>query len=300
MIYALGGGLGHLQRSLSLAKAAATRGHSATILSNSPAYGRICDRIQFAGVRVVQLPSDKSLVTEVRRWLQRDDHDVFVVDTFPRGVLGELPDMEWRMPACLVHRDLKVAYATRPDVVGCVPRFDLMLCPGERGPLEHRRVIETVPWVLLDAGELLARREARVELGCMDSRPVVVVCDTADPAESAGLGYLAKQLSRSYGDAAHVLRADLERTWPLMRLHLGVDLLIGAAGYNTVHEARSTRTPLRAIARERLYDCQDRRLRPDEVLDEVTLPSPITRSPDVCYVNGAHDAVRSIEELVGA
>jgi hypothetical protein len=297
LIYALGGGLGHLQRSLSLAKAAAARGHTATILTNSPAYPRIADRCDLAGVTILEMPRGDALAPAVHRLLDGREHDAVVVDTLPRGVLGELAAVAWQVPAVFVHRDITSAYAHQVDVQGSTQRFDLMLCPGERGPLDHHNLVETKPWVLMGPEELLPRSAARAALGCPDDRPLVVVCDTTEPRESAGLAYLVEHLREAYGDAAHVMRASLEATWPLMRLHLGVDLLIGAAGYNTVHEARLTATPLKALARERLYDLQDRRLLSHEVLDDAALPGLATRTSTVDYDNGSSEAVRCIEEV---
>ena len=298
MIYALGGGLGHLQRSLSLAKAATARGHTATLLTHSPAYPRIADRCDLAGVTILEMPQGDELVPAVHRVVEGRGHDAVVVDTLPRGVLGELAAVTWRVPAVFVHRDITSAYAHQADVQRAAQRFDLMLCPGERGPLEHENLIETKPWVLMGPEELLPRGEARAALGCPDDRPLVVVCDTTEPRECAGLAYLAEHLREAYGDAAHVMLASLEATWPMMRLHLGVDLLVGAAGYNTVHEARLTATPFRAIARERLYDLQGRRLRSHEVLDDAALPELATRASTADYDNGTSEAVRCIEGVV--
>ncbi len=37
--------------------------------------------------------------------------------------------------------------------------------------------------------------------------------------------------------------------WPLLEVMAGIDVLVGSGGYNTVHEARATATPLVALAR---------------------------------------------------
>jgi hypothetical protein len=197
-----------------------------------------------------------------------------------------------------VHRDITTSYANRPEVKTATRSFDLMLCPGERGPLEHHNIIETLPWVLLDACELLSRDAARAELGHHDDRPLAVVCDTTKPSESTGLKHLARHLEQAYGDAVRVIHAKLEETWPLMSLHRGIDLLIGAAGYNTVHEARLTGTTLRAIPRQRLYDCQDRRLMPRELLEDSDPPPIRAKQECTTYSNGAHDAILGIEGFV--
>ncbi len=254
--------------------------------------------LEVPGVRVEHLESGESLIPEIHRWLAGDDFDVLIIDTLPRGLLGELVARKRRTATVLVHRDLKPEYADRANVQVAVRDYDLVLCPGERGPCNHPRLIETKPWVLFDAADLLAREAARSRLGYEGDRHLVVVCDATDPMEAAGLQRIAGDIRRAFPNAVHVLQASLESTWPLMRLHRGIDLIVGAGGYNTVHEARLTGTPLRAIPRARLYDRQARRLRPSELLDDTDLPLVVARPATVAFTNGAHFAVECIEACV--
>ena len=287
-----------MQRSLALGRAAAARGHTSVILSNSPVWPRVEGLLQIPGVRVEHLEGGDSLVAEVDLWLSRDDFDVLIVDTLPRGLLGEVVVRERRAATVFVHRDLKPEYAGRANVQLAVREYDLVLCPGERGSFGHPRLFETEPWVLFDEEDLLDRESARSILGYEGDRYLVVVCDATDPSEASGLQRIAADMLRAYPDEVHVLRATLESTWPLMRLHLGIDLIVGAGGYNTVYEARLTGTPLRAIPRARLYDRQERRLRPIELLDDVDLPQVEPRRETVAFTNGAHFAVDCIEDCV--
>jgi hypothetical protein len=300
-MYALGGGLGHLQRSLSLCRTAARRGHQSVILSNSPVWPRIAANLPLPGTTVRHLVGDDATVlAEANHCLQTTPFDVLVVDTLPRGICGELANRLPNVPTVFVHRDLAASYAAQPDVMAAVRQFDLMLCPGERGQLEHRNAVTTGPWVLLHAEELLEPVAVRTYMGCPPDRPLVVVCDAADPEEAAGLATIADLLRSRFGSAVHVHQAELAETWPLMRLHLGVDLLVGAGGYNTVHEARLTATPFRAVARQRLYDRQHRRLRSREWLEVQDQNVPPRRpAATVRYTNGTEAAVDAIERLVG-
>lgn len=159
----------------------------------------------------------------------------------------------------------------------------------------------------MDADELLDRPSARARLTDADDdtlalpedRPLVVVCDATNADEASGLSKIADALGRALGDSAPVKTVTFETTWPLLRLHLGIDMILGAGGYNTVHEARLTGTPLRAIPRQRLYDRQDRRLVPAELLDDKDWPDPVLRSTcHAIYTNGAHGAIEEIEALV--
>jgi len=94
------------------------------------------------------------------------------------------------------------------------------------------------------------------------------------------------------------------KTWPLMKLFEGVDALVGAGGYNTVHEARATCVPLLATAQARLYDRQlhrlhaDERVAPDEIVRR--LQGLHERRGSCQFDNGAHDAVHLVEGLLRA
>lgn len=95
--------------------------------------------------------------------------------------------------------------------------------------------------------------------------------------------------------------------WPLLEVMAGIDVLVGSGGYNTVHEARTTATPLVALARPRKYDRQDLRLSRDEsASDEADVLHRVAehlarRSVDArvipTYENGVHAAVALIEQL---
>ncbi|WP_163991226.1 hypothetical protein [Pyxidicoccus caerfyrddinensis] len=329
LIYALGGGMGHLTRASALARAAARQGHSVTLLINSPfAPGVPLEAVLGPGVEVLRLDAalDKRAVREVVECCLQDVRpDVFIVDTFPRGLGGELVSLlpGLRARKVLVHRDLNPAYLERFDVARAVDAFDLLLVPGEDAPLAgHARAVRTSPWLLLEAGELLPRAEARARLGVPagDARPVVAVmgCGTHSEVEEAGT--LAARLHSLLGEAARVrwlvppgqataLPVAAEPlhvpVWPAVAVLPGVDVLVGAGGYNTVNEARATGTPFVALARPRLYDRQALRLRAEELagsvealLEKAVLLArrPPARGPRR-YASGTGDAVALIERL---
>jgi hypothetical protein len=94
--------------------------------------------------------------------------------------------------------------------------------------------------------------------------------------------------------------------WPALAVLPGVDVLVGAGGYNTVQEARATGTPFVALVRSRLYDRQALRLRAEEragsveeLLERAVLlaRSRPARGPGP-YVSGTRDAVARIERLL--
>jgi hypothetical protein len=210
----------------------------------------------------------------------------------------------------LVHRDLHPDYVERFGLARFVDTFDRLLVPGEPAPLAHHpRAASTLPWLVRDAGELLDVPTARRTLGVPEEEPVPVVAVLAcgRPEEVAECTGLATTLQRALGTLAAVrlLAPDAPpRLWPALAVMRGIDVLVGAGGYNTVQEARATGTPLVAFARPRLYDRQALRLRPEE---RITTPEEAVERVRALlafkaaraapsYVNGAHAAVRLIEE----
>ena len=291
LIYALGGGYGHLTRSVALARAAG----GARVLSNSP----FVDRIAEPGVEV--LPIDPGLDRDatarvVDDLLHRTCYDTLVVDTFPRGLGGELVGHLERM-ACrkvLVHRDLSPRYVADRHLAAMLRHYDVVFAPGERGPLAHG-AIDTAPWLVRDRSELMSRDEALSALGVSGTRPVVLVMPSGTPAEADEMATIAARLEQQ-GDA-HIV---LARRWPMLELMAGIDVVVGAGGYNTVNEARATRRPLVALCRERRYDRQRRRLRQHEIAgDADDVVQRLTAKPDFApdipaYHNGVHRALAAL------
>ena len=124
LLYALGGGLGHLTRAVALSRAA-LRGSGQdeqkthteiVLLTNSPFAETLPVSNELGrGHRVLKLRSTLSrdeTAAQVIELLQTERFDTFIVDTFPRGLGGELapilPELACRK--LLVHRDLNPRY----------------------------------------------------------------------------------------------------------------------------------------------------------------------------------------------
>ena len=276
LIYALGGGAGHITRALALGRAAAKRGVRVTILSNSE-HGAWIQRACAAPLRFVLLDAmaREPTVWAVEQVLARESFDRLVVDTFARGLAGELvarlPSLA--VPKVLVHRDLDERYVADCDLRASLRHYQLVLLPGERGPLaDAPGALYTAPWTVRDRGELLTRSEARKCWGFGDE-PGVVVVGGGKRDEHASWRRLAEELRDELRGVATVrLALAGEAHWPLVEWLPGADLIIGGGGYNLVSEARLVGVPLLARALPRRYDPQRRRLRPHERLaaDEVS------------------------------
>ncbi|MHA7627358.1 hypothetical protein [Corallococcus sp. M7] len=320
-LYALGGGLGHLTRAAALARVAVARGHAVDLLTNSPfAPGLPLESWLGPGATVHRVDArlDKAAtVAAVGAWLAESTPDVLVVDTFPRGLAGELVALlpSVRAPRVLVHRDLNPVYVERFDVARAVDAFDLLVVPGEDAPFAHHpRAVRTAPWLLLDPDALLSQVDARRRLGLDDgdSSPVAVVMGCGRPEEVVEAGETVARLRASLAGRAAVrwlVPTPHEgglTVWPALEVLRGVDVLVGAGGYNTVQEARATGTPLVAWARPRLYDRQALRLTEGErVGDAAELEAKVTSlllhqagsARPSTWVNGVHAAVEAIERV---
>lgn len=326
LIYALGGGLGHLSRSLALARAACRRGHQVRIVSNSPhAKDLPLQGPAWEGIRL--FPLDPALPpAEVGQVLERElgnpGVNLLLVDTFPRGLGGELASLlpSWKGPKFLVHRDLNPRYVHRYQLASFVQHYDGLLVPGEAPPLRHfPHAVSTAPWLLFDADELPSPAQARAALGEPASHPGprVGVVLSGREEEIEAMGRFAERLVSEVPARVLMLhppssqpQAKGRTVWPLLPLLPGLDVLVAAGGYNTVQEARATGTPLVAFARPRLYDRQHRRLTPEErvedeaealrrirqVLSRAAGPQRVTPR----YENGVHAAVHHIEGHRGA
>ncbi|HEX8822556.1 MAG TPA: hypothetical protein VF794_21700 [Archangium sp.] len=327
LLYALGGGMGHLTRAVALGRAARQRGHQVEVVTNSAFAAGLALEAELGEGRVHRLGPelDKHAVRAAfERLLAQAGPDVLVVDTFPRGLGGELAPLlpELKIRKVLVHRDLHPDYVERFGLARFVEAYDRLIVPGEPAPLAHHpRAVSTPPWLVREAGELLDVTSARQELRVSEtSAPVVAVLACGQPEEVEEYVGLAAMLQRELGTRAAVrLLAPCAlasvpapvtwlRPWPALALMRGIDVLVGAGGYNTVQEARATGTPLVAFARPRLYDRQALRLHSservstfEEALAHVSalLSSRAgTHREEVApaYVNGAQEAVRLIEE----
>jgi hypothetical protein len=330
LIYALGGGLGHLGRAVALARAARRPGRTFRLLTNSPfAHAVSIERELGEAATVVRIDPEldrERVARVVGSEIEPAGFDVLIVDTFPRGLGGELAPILDRLPVpkVLVHRDLDPRYVARANLRHFAVRYDRIILPGEPAPLgDLPRATMTAPWLLRDSDELLDRKEARRTLGVDDDeRPVVAVFGCGRPEEVTESRRLADRLQEILTDRAIVRFASVLRSehadglipvsiWPTLEAMRGIDLLVGSGGYHSVHEARATGTPLIAFARPRLYDRQGLRLRPSErVHDEEELIVRVRERLELSgsetggrlspYVNGTWAAVGLIESVCDA
>ena len=318
MVYALGGGLGHFQRSLSLARAATQFGHQIHIISNS----RFLDfipwkkEIENSGIKVTVIPYNIDrikTICRVRETLMNDNYDRLIVDIFPRGIAGELPELmeDLKIPKILVSRFLNPVYVKKFNLQNEIKRYRLIISIEKIAPFIDTRFSKmTEPWLLFNDNELYSREKARIHFGLSpkNDNPLIMVCGTGNKEELNFFSGLADELNHKLKNSKVLFNTPLnhpgqKNIWPFLKFINGVDVVIGTGGYNLVHESRLTETQLFAFPQKRLYDNQFLRLTPYECckgLEELIYKIEKTRFKKVkrsAYENGAVSAMKMIEKL---
>lgn len=348
MLYALGGGIGHLNRSVALARAIlrhaaneqlrSTAAESKThisLLTNSPFANDLPIDQELKAVsgnnsyQVTVFPARlrrDELAARIRMLIQTSAIDVLVVDTFPRGLGGELVDLLPQLTCrkILVHRNLNPRYVKKYDLATAINHYECLLVPGEPAPFENVvHATRTAPWLIRDDHELLllaqARNMLRVE---SETLPVVAVIGCGKHEEVNEMHNHAWQLAKDFKSIATIRfvaprqpgRLKTESLagltticlWPLLQAMRAISVMVGSGGYNTVHEAKATSTPFIGIPRKRLYDLQYPRLEGHSiamnyeeirqyVADEIEETDNSSPTPNYC--NGVHKAINVIEAI---
>lgn len=324
LIYALGGGWGHLTRALSLGRIAANH-IKVRIITNSPYAQQVGDE----GCLVHWIPDNigfSATCKQVREILCNTHYNRLIIDTFPRGLGGELADILPQLhylPRILIHRDINPRYVTAKGLRSfVVENFDLVIVPGEGEDLslcDLPCVQHTAPWLIRNAWELPDRITVRSHILKVDqSVKTILVCATGQASELHIFGQIALNLHKNFPKyAVRILAANCPANCPqvLWISHqpgieclIAADVVVGGAGYNTVYECVSVGVPLVALAFPRLYDRQAKRASKaylvkdiEEVIATVGILldqiQPRNNSYVPSYINGAVQAAQHNYEL---
>jgi UDP-N-acetylglucosamine:LPS N-acetylglucosamine transferase len=297
LIYSLGGGWGHLTRAAALARAASSR-YPVRILTNS------LYAAQVHGLDIVVVESREAAVAQI----EASKTATLIVDTFPRGIGGELAAVLPTLKAAkiLIHRDLNPRYVSAASLRDFVAsNYDLVLIPGAGEGSEFSGQV-TAPWLVRSADEL----------STANAHGQPIVCASGNAEELKWYGEVAARLPDALCIApvcpAGCPPERWTRHWPAIDLFPGASVIVGGAGYNTVHEALACQVPLVARPWPRMYDRQSRRAARAAQQAEVTIvttpdeavsAAQHRRSAAPCpvrYPNGALRAVSLIESCIPA
>ncbi|AFY51065.1 UDP-N-acetylglucosamine:LPS N-acetylglucosamine transferase [Nostoc sp. PCC 7524] len=275
LIYALGGGWGHLNRALSVGRIAAHQ-RTVKILTNSP-YAK---HINNEGCLLYSIPNHADFAAtclQIQETLLNTHYDCLIVDTFPRGLGGELVDILpqlHKIPRIFIHRDINPHYVIAKDLRSFVIKnFNAVIVPGEGTdvPLgDLPGVIHTAPWLVRNPGELMEQKTVRSRiLRVDDARKIILVCAAGQASELAFFSQITLKLHQTFPEYAvriltpHCPQDNLKDLWifhhPGIECLATADVVVGGAGYNTVYECASVGVPLVALPLPRLYDRQQKR-----------------------------------------
>ncbi len=321
-IYALGSGWGHLNRALALAQVAATR-RRVHLLTNSPYATRLTSLVQTPNLTLHQPCTQGLSAAEARQSIQSllksIQYDCLIVDTFPRGLIGELADLipqQHHVSHVLIHRDLNPKYISAKAIAPFVRHhYNGFLLPGEPDvPLAHLPQAKiTAPWISRDHNNLPDTQALRTRYNIPANKPLIVVVGAGQPKELAFFGTIAQHLARAFPESTiRCLSATCPPTCPadLWLYHWpGIDILqlanavVGGGGYNLTHECAALNIPLVGFAFPRRYDRQTRRIQKYGCLvgnigEAIATLEPLLQRPKLTtpsYSNGVLDAIAHIE-----
>lgn len=323
-IYALGGGWGHLNRALSLGRIAVNHNIKVTILTNSPYANNVTNQ----GCTIHRLPDDigfNQTCQQVREVLTATNYNCLIIDTFPRGLGGELVDILPKLqhiPRIFVHRDIIPEYLQAKKLREFViENFDCVLVPGESDvPLSNLpKVYHTQPWLIRNAWELPPQTWGKFHLLKVDNNTTtILICAAGQPDEISIYTQLALEIHQKFPHcqirflANHCppnLPKDLWIShYPGIECIAAADIVVGGAGYNTIYECAALGVPLLAFVFPRLYDRQQKRAkkayRAYQVQDTksvfTTIKVLLENMPSITkisYPNGAITAFHIIKQM---
>ena len=269
LFYALGGGLGHVTRSLALARELIKREVRSTIVSNSDRLPHVTmslpDGVQLKALPCETSPSQSQAFFETQL---NSQPAALVVDTFPRGIGGELVGLFECFPQALrvlVSRTLPERYLNEFEVLDFVrDQYGLILSPGGESPFEG---LQLPPMLIRNADEIMSRSAARKALHC-DAKRLVLLVASGRQEEVDLMVWLWHELKARQTDdriqfriaaAGDAKGADCIKHWPLLEVLSASDLVVGAAGYHLHQETTACRINRLLFPFDRNYDDQSLR-----------------------------------------
>ncbi|MGF1527761.1 MAG: glycosyltransferase [Candidatus Competibacterales bacterium] len=324
--YAPGGGLGHVTRAVAILRHLRPHLHEVEpllVVTSPHLHGPLLQ-----GIPTLRLPSRfewqafgdgagdlarafQGLFAALGPWA------LLVVDSFADGLAGELtPDLLAQVPRrALIYR----LGATDPRQSPGWSLYQSILAPYPSHPCPGA---EAVGYVLLRSPrEVLSPPRARRQLGVDDQRPLILALHAGDPGEVASLFTLVSRAFDALGERGHLrLLTPLPTTeghrpqqlyyYPAVEVLPGADLVVAAAGYNSVAEVgalgkRALLCPftrshddqrLRATGAEVFDLTEDPHVLAERMAAALAKPSPPALALGAC--DGAKQAAQRLRTLL--
>jgi hypothetical protein len=257
--YALGGGLGHLTRARAIIPALvgmAPAQFHISFISNSPHTEKIVDNVDQLAV----VSSQAELEPALDRMFETMP-DLFVVDTFPRGLMGELVKWLDRLscPRILIQRYLNERYVRDYSIADFVGRhYDCALRLADNLPQQNfcTTTIDLPPITILDqigsckpVPKLFDEEERGLRLLFVDFGSAAdAYLEAIPPSFAVRVITLDPVRLTALGNALSY--------YPAAALFDQADLIVGACGYNLYHEVKRSGRQAIFLPQPRTYDDQ--------------------------------------------
>ena len=256
LYYAPGAGLGQLTRGLAILRRWKAHTRRSALLVTYSAFASLVSR---QGVAVKQIPGPEPEF--VGRAVRGANPKLLVVDTFPRGIVGEIAELVPSLlcPAVLIQRYLNPSYLRQFKVaafLGQHYRLAVRITDALEPQTLSQRTVDVPPVTVREARELPPAR----------SRSGWLFVDWGEGSEP----YLqvALEAARQRRKQLRILRPG--ESYPAVNWMPSAELVIGAGGYNLFHEVALTSTPAIFVPCRRMYDDQFGR----------TVNAPHARTPE--------------------
>ncbi len=230
LYYAMGGGLGHLTRSLAILRELPPLAGHVRLMASSNLASLVLPHAQ-CPVDIVAgdiISSKGSYLKFLDEYLKQHGIELIVLDTFPFGIVGEWLHIGENIPRLLIARYLKwEAYLKRvKNTTGPIPQYTLILEPPAKGCLCALKKYSQLTW--LD-GPIMLRTLERSQSSIPDKKDCLVI-HSGNKAERQVLISLAKQ---GFGKNVTLDCIFPEREiYPAEPLIPHYKKIVSAAGYN--------------------------------------------------------------------
>ena len=242
LYYAPGAGLGQLTRGLAILRRWKAHTRRSALLVTYSTFAPLASR---QGVAIKQIPGPEPEFLE--RAVRRAKPKLLVVDTFPRGIVGEIAELipSLPCPAVLIQRYLNPSYLRQFKVaafLGQHYRLAVRIADALELQTLSQRTVDVPPVTVREAREV---PPARSRSGWLfvnwgeGSEPYLEVAQEAARQRSKELRILGP--AESYPAVGWMPRAEL---------------VIAAGGYSLFHEVALTATPAIFVPCRRMYDDQ--------------------------------------------
>jgi len=319
--YAFGGGMGHATRAAAILRQLQRQGGESFLALTNARLPLPFERERIPFLHFTNNAPDV-LRSQVPQAIVELAPHVLVVDVFPHGIVGDLTDVLPKLSCrkLLVYRHLQEPFAARAREA--MSHFDCALLAEEPPTPLPCPVVPCGPLLLRNAEELLPRAEAKTRLGVAEDETVVLGVSSESEEWTQDFFALLNKIWRRLQPQAQLRLAAFPSPlhpftpsplhvghYPLIELFNGVDVVVGASGYNLFHEAQACGVEAIFLPQPRRYDDQFWRARaasvagsPEELeewLKEKLELCQTKQKSEAQFENGAAVAARAIAELRG-